>query len=109
VRQNLQSEPPMFSSPRCSLDTVPIMSIGVVGLGYVGLPLVVAFAQAGEEVIAVDIDPRKVERSTQASPTLEDIPPRCWQRPVREGADATSHYAPLLAPSGDSFCVPTPR
>jgi len=36
------------------------MSVGVVGLGYVGLPLVVAFAEAGEQVVAVDIDPRKV-------------------------------------------------
>ena len=34
------------------------MAIGVVGLGYVGLPLVVAFAEAGEEVIAVDVDQR---------------------------------------------------
>ncbi len=36
------------------------MSVGVIGLGYVGLPLVVAFAEAGEEVVAVDVDSSKV-------------------------------------------------
>ena len=36
------------------------MTIGVIGLGYVGLPLAVEFAEAGEHVVAVDIDERKV-------------------------------------------------
>ena len=36
------------------------MSIGIVGLGYVGLPLAVAFAEAGEDVVGVDLDSRKV-------------------------------------------------
>ena len=38
------------------------MSIGIVGLGYVGLPLAVAFAEAGEEVIGLDSDRSKVDR-----------------------------------------------
>ena len=37
------------------------MKVGIIGLGYVGLPLAVAFAQEGCDVIAVDVDPRKVE------------------------------------------------
>jgi UDP-N-acetyl-D-glucosamine dehydrogenase len=36
------------------------MSIGIVGLGYVGLPLAVAFAEAGERVVGVDVDPGKI-------------------------------------------------
>ena len=36
------------------------MKVGVVGLGYVGLPLAVAFAEAGDGVIALDVDPLKV-------------------------------------------------
>ena len=36
------------------------MRIGVIGLGYVGLPLVVSFAEAGEHVVAVDVDARKI-------------------------------------------------
>ena len=49
------------------------MSIGVVGVGYVGLPLVVAFAAAGEDVIAVDIDQRKVDALTAGESYIEDI------------------------------------
>ena len=41
---------------------LPAMKVGIVGLGYVGLPLAVAFAEAGREVVGVDVDPRKVER-----------------------------------------------
>ena len=36
-------------------------TVGVIGLGYVGLPLAVAFAQEGCDVIAVDLDERKIE------------------------------------------------
>jgi UDP-N-acetyl-D-glucosamine dehydrogenase len=36
------------------------MPVGVIGLGYVGLPLAVAFAEVGERVIAVDVDARKI-------------------------------------------------
>ena len=38
------------------------MKVGIIGLGYVGLPLAVAFAEAGADVIGVDADPREVER-----------------------------------------------
>ena len=37
------------------------MRIGIVGLGYVGLPLAVAFAEAGHDVVAMDVDDRKIE------------------------------------------------
>ncbi|MGH2804564.1 MAG: NAD(P)-binding domain-containing protein, partial [Thermoleophilaceae bacterium] len=37
------------------------MRIGIVGLGYVGLPLAVAFAEAGQDVVGVDVDGRVVE------------------------------------------------
>ena len=36
------------------------MRIGVIGLGYVGLPLVVSFAEAGDVVVGVDLDERKI-------------------------------------------------
>src|SRR4051812_42158524 len=36
-------------------STLPRMSIGIVGLGYVGLPLAVAFAEAGRDVVALDV------------------------------------------------------
>jgi NAD(P)-dependent dehydrogenase (short-subunit alcohol dehydrogenase family) len=37
-----------------------VMSIGIIGLGYVGLPLAVEFAEAGEQIVAVDNDPEKI-------------------------------------------------
>ena len=50
------------------------MKVGVVGLGYVGLPLAVAFAEAGDEVVALDVDPLKVSAVTAGDSYIEDIP-----------------------------------
>ena len=48
-------------------------TVGVIGLGYVGLPLAVAFAQEGCEVIAVDVDARKVEAIEAGESYIEDV------------------------------------
>ena len=48
--------------------------IGVVGLGYVGLPLVVAFAQAGFCVVGVDVDSDKVEQLRRGKSYIADVP-----------------------------------
>jgi UDP-N-acetyl-D-glucosamine dehydrogenase len=37
------------------------MKVGVIGLGYVGLPLALAFAEEGHEVVALDADPKKID------------------------------------------------
>ena len=49
------------------------MKVGVIGLGYVGLPLVVAFAEAGDEVVALDVDPLKVSSVAAGDSYIEDI------------------------------------
>ena len=49
------------------------MRIGVVGLGYVGLPLVVAFCEAGHEVVGVDTDSRMVEALASGRSHIEDV------------------------------------
>ena len=50
------------------------MKIGVVGLGYVGLPLGVAFAEAGHDVVGVDTDPRNAStRSARGESYIEDV------------------------------------
>lgn len=49
------------------------MTIGIIGLGYVGLPLAVAFAEAGEPVVGVDVDPRKVAAIKAGESYVEDI------------------------------------
>jgi UDP-N-acetyl-D-glucosamine dehydrogenase len=83
------------------------MSIGVVGLGYVGLPLAVAFADAGEEVVAVDVDPRKVAAIRDGDSYVEDVPSERLREVLSE-IHATSHYQPLARTDAIVICVPTP-
>ena len=83
------------------------MSIGVIGLGYVGLPLVVAFAEAGEQVVAVDVDPSKVARVAAGDSYIEDIPSERLAA-VLGSIETSTHYAPLARADAVIICVPTP-
>jgi UDP-N-acetyl-D-glucosamine dehydrogenase len=83
------------------------MPVGIVGLGYVGLPLAVAFAEAGERVTAVDLDERKVAAIRAGESYIEDIPSERLAA-VRSAIDATTHYAPLARADAILICVPTP-
>jgi UDP-N-acetyl-D-glucosamine dehydrogenase len=83
------------------------VSIGVIGLGYVGLPLVVAFAEAGEQVVAVDVDPRKVAAIRSGTSYVEDISSERLAA-VQSSIQATSHYQPLARADAVLICVPTP-
>jgi UDP-N-acetyl-D-glucosamine dehydrogenase len=83
------------------------MTVGVIGLGYVGLPLVVAFAEAGEQVVAVDVDARKVASINAGESYVEDISSERL-RAVRARIDATTHFAPLARAEAVLICVPTP-
>jgi UDP-N-acetyl-D-glucosamine dehydrogenase len=96
----------LMSALRLPISSEP-MSIGVIGLGYVGLPLVVAFAQAGEQVVAVDVDPRKVAALKAGESYIEDIPSGLL-REVLGRVEATSHYQPLARTDAVLICVPTP-
>ena len=82
-------------------------TVGVIGLGYVGLPLVVAFAQEGCDVIAVDVDARKIEAIEAGESYIEDVPAEL----LREHAgriQATTRYARLAKADAVLICVPTP-
>jgi UDP-N-acetyl-D-glucosamine dehydrogenase len=83
------------------------MTVGVIGLGYVGLPLVVAFAEAGDHVVAVDIDARKVAAVAAGESYIEDVPSERL-RELRDSIEATTHYAPLARSDAVVICVPTP-
>ncbi len=50
------------------------MRIGVVGLGYVGLPLAVAFCEAGHDVVGVDTDARVADALAAGRSHVEDVP-----------------------------------
>jgi UDP-N-acetyl-D-glucosamine dehydrogenase len=83
------------------------MSVGVIGLGYVGLPLVVAFAEAGERVIAVDLDSDRVRQIAAGDSYIEDIPSERLAAVV-PSIESTTDYAPLADVEAVVICVPTP-
>jgi UDP-N-acetyl-D-glucosamine dehydrogenase len=83
------------------------MKIGIVGLGYVGLPLAVAFAEAGHEVVGVDADPRKIEDLNAGRSHIEDVPDSALA-PLAERLRATAVYADLASCEAIVICVPTP-
>ena len=82
-------------------------TVGIIGLGYVGLPLAVAFAQEGCEVIAVDVDPRKIEAIEAGESYIEDVP-SALLREVSARIHATTRYARLAEAEAVLVCVPTP-
>ncbi|MGZ4243825.1 MAG: nucleotide sugar dehydrogenase [Solirubrobacteraceae bacterium] len=83
------------------------MTVGVIGLGYVGLPLVVAFAEAGEHVVAVDVDDAKVAAIRAGESYVEDITSERLAA-VLPQIEAHTHYAPLARADAVLICVPTP-
>jgi UDP-N-acetyl-D-glucosamine dehydrogenase len=83
------------------------MKIGIIGLGYVGLPLAVAFAEAGHEVTGLDVDPAKVEALGGGHSYVEDVPDSALAR-LGEGLRATADYAELAGCEAVIICVPTP-
>ncbi|HLM85595.1 MAG TPA: nucleotide sugar dehydrogenase [Solirubrobacteraceae bacterium] len=82
-------------------------TVGVIGLGYVGLPLAVAFAQAGCDVVAVDVDSRKVEAIQAGESYIEDVSSESL-RAVSERIHADTRYARLAKADAVLVCVPTP-
>jgi UDP-N-acetyl-D-glucosamine dehydrogenase len=83
------------------------MSIGIVGLGYVGLPLAVAFAEAGEDVIGIDVDPAKIAGLRDGVSHVEDIPSERL-RAVVERMELTTRAVDLHRAEAILVCVPTP-
>ena len=82
-------------------------NVGIIGLGYVGLPLAVAFAQEGCEVIGVDVDPRKIEAIEAGDSYIEDVPSELLKE-VSGRIHATTRYARLKEADAVVMCVPTP-
>ena len=70
------------------------MKIGIVGLGYVGLPLAIAFGEAGHDVVGVDADARVKRRAGEGHSHVEDVPDEALAA-IAERFHATSRYADL--------------
>jgi UDP-N-acetyl-D-glucosamine dehydrogenase len=83
------------------------MSIGIVGLGYVGLPLAMEFAEAGLDVIGVDVDAQKVAGLREGRSHIEDVPDERLQV-VLERCRFSTRAVELHDAEAVLICVPTP-
>ena len=81
--------------------------IGVVGLGYVGLPLAVEFAEAGHDVIGLDVDASKVKALRAGRSYIEDIPSERFAA-LADRIHVTTRYADLAQVDAVIIAVPTP-
>src|ERR1700680_1769406 len=84
-----------------------MITVGIIGLGYVGLPLAVAFAQAGCDGIGVDGDQRKIEALAAGESYIEDVSSELLNE-VSPRIHATTRYARLAKADAVLICVPTP-
>jgi UDP-N-acetyl-D-glucosamine dehydrogenase len=83
--------------------------VAVLGLGYVGLPLAVVFAEAGFNVIGIDPDGNKVKTICRGESHIQDVPGDQVARLVASGKlDATTDFSVLRGADAVSICVPTP-
>src|SRR5689334_3711138 len=82
--------------------------VGIIGLGYVGLPLARSFASAGFPVLGFDIDPGKVERLHAGESYLRHIPAADVRIMLGKGFQATADFDRLDEPDAILLCVPTP-
>jgi UDP-N-acetyl-D-glucosamine dehydrogenase len=82
---------------------------GIVGLGYVGLPLAVELAQAGYRVLGFDVNPDVVEGLNAGRSHVKDVSDAQLQAAMQCGRlSATTDMARLSEPDAISICVPTP-
>jgi UDP-N-acetyl-D-glucosamine dehydrogenase len=83
--------------------------VAILGLGYVGLPLAVIFAEAGFEVTGIDPTVAKVEAINRGESYIMDVDSQQVKSLVSEGRlKATTDYAVLSNHDAVSICVPTP-
>src|SRR6476659_1588110 len=83
--------------------------VGIVGAGYVGLPLAVEFGRAGRTVVCFESDPRKVGAISRGESYIEDVDPAVLSELVSAGRiTATAEYSGLGDPNALLICLPTP-
>lgn len=91
-----------------ALLTAPRLHIGVIGLGYVGLPLALRFAEVGQRVTGFDVDPAKPEKLLRAESYINYIASETIQQALAAGFDATTDFTRLAECDALIICVPTP-
>ncbi|UJW76425.1 nucleotide sugar dehydrogenase [Rhizobium sp. SL42] len=82
--------------------------IGIVGLGYVGLPLLLRYCEVGYKVVGFDIDREKVDKLLAGKSYIEHIPDNAVARAIEHGFDATTDFSRASEVDALILCVPTP-
>lgn len=83
--------------------------MGVLGLGYVGLPLAVEFAKAGFEVVGLDVQKSKVARLNSGRSYVKDVPDEIVRPLVKSGKlQASADFSVIRDLDTVDICVPTP-
>ncbi|TVQ98188.1 MAG: nucleotide sugar dehydrogenase [Desulfovibrionales bacterium] len=84
-------------------------TVGIIGMGYVGLPLAVVLAEAGLTVVGIDLDEDKAQAVNQGESYIEDVPAKTVRSLVDAGRlSATTDFSVLQNCDAVSICVPTP-
>jgi UDP-N-acetyl-D-glucosamine dehydrogenase len=97
----------LFAELKTRIDTRQA-KIGVIGLGYVGLPLALLYTEAKFQVTGFDIDQRKVTTLTSGGSYIYRIPPTEVQIARAQGFSATADFSTLTQMDAVIICVPTP-
>ncbi len=82
--------------------------IGIFGLGYVGLPLMLRYAEIGYKVLGFDIDQDKIEKLNNGKSYIELIPSRKIASAREQGFKATSDFSKASEADALILCIPTP-
>ncbi len=83
--------------------------IGIIGLGYVGLPLVIEFGRAGFQVVGLDIDPAKVDQLNRGESYIKHIPSKTLRELVEQKQfKSTTDFSSVSSLECILICVPTP-
>ena len=86
-----------------------VATIGIIGMGYVGLPLVLRFCEEDFQILGFDVDPKKVATLKKGRSYLKSIPSSRISHFVRSGRlDVTDDFSRLSEPDCILICVPTP-
>lgn len=83
-------------------------TIGIVGLGYVGLPLMLRYTEVGYKVLGLDIDSDKVEKLNNGKSYIEHISAEAIATAVTKGFQATTDFSRSSEADALIICVPTP-
>ena len=82
--------------------------IGIVGLGYVGLPLMLRYVEVGYKVLGFDIDPSKIDQLLDGKSYIEHIPSSAIAHSLKQGFEATTDFSRASEADALILCVPTP-